>query len=265
MIDDAEYVEVEGPIDASGFIGYVHVSRVPWQAFALLPGTRARTLSADRDTVRAAYFVALPAGYSRSAAAIAVDASVDLIVVSGALDFGGQRLGPNDFAFVPTATAVPAMRTAAGAELLLFADPPPVGSAAVKLQQASGVTITRFDARAWREASIARAAGLELALEVQTLKQDPATTARTWYVRQAAGGIVPWERHSVVEEGFLIAGEYRLAERLPGRTLIGDYRPGGYFRRPPGIVHSGPRSGTRTGATWLLRTPAALDVAFMSD
>jgi hypothetical protein len=47
--------------------------------------------------------------------------------------------------------------------------------------------------------------------------------------------------------------------------VSGDYQPGGYFRRPAGVLHSGPASGTAAGAIWLQRAPAALDVTFVTD
>jgi len=73
---------------------------------------------------------------------------------------------------------------------------------------------------------------------------------------------VPWESHSVVEEGYLLEGDYRLSECLPEGRKDGDYLPGGYFRRPADWIHSGPDSGTDGGAIWLMRSPGALDATF---
>jgi quercetin dioxygenase-like cupin family protein len=93
------------------------------------------------------------------------------------------------------------------------------------------------------------------------LKKDPFTSARTWYVRLGPGMRMPWEVHSMVEEGYVMQGRYTLAECLPARTVIGDYREGGYFWRPGGIPHSGPESGPDGAVMWLQRSPVALDVA----
>jgi hypothetical protein len=90
----------------------------------------------------------------------------------------------------------------------------------------------------------------------------PANTARTWFVKLDGGMTVPWEVHSMVEEGCVMEGEYRLAECLPARTVIGDYRTGGSCRRPGGVPHSGPASGPISDTVWLQRSPIALDVVF---
>lgn len=83
--------------------------------------------------------------------------------------------------------------------------------------------------------------------------------------RIAPGTKVPWERHSTTEEGFLLEGDYRLSECLRTGSMTGDYSPGGYFHRPGGILHSGPESGTRTGAVWLMRSPGTLDLQFYTE
>ncbi|HSN70083.1 MAG TPA: hypothetical protein VLT59_01180 [Steroidobacteraceae bacterium] len=263
MAENIEYQTVAGPVIESGFVGYVRSAQVPDDPSDLLPRTRCRLLSADREQGRAAMRLDLPAGYQRAAGPIATG-SIDLVVLAGSLAFGTELLGPRDFAFVPSGCVAPEIGSAGGATVLLFVDPPPPAER-IAAQQALGAFVTRYHEDAWSEPSLVRNAGLELDLAIQMLKADPATTARTWYVRQGAGGKVPWERHSVVEEGFLMSGDYRLAERLPARAVIGDYEPGGYFRRPPGVLHSGPESGTATGAIWLQRSPAALDVEFFSD
>jgi hypothetical protein len=259
------YENVAAPVREAGFVGYVATDGLDDRPCELLAGTRWRLLSGDRSSGQLAAVIDLPAGYARSAGRLGIAGSLDLVVLDGLFDFGAERLGPRDFAFVPAGLALPDLHSSEGTRILMFVDPPPDSDARIAAQAALGAFVTRYDDHGWQEASLVRSAGLELDLAVQMLKTDPATTARTWYVRQGAGGKVPWERHSVVEEGYLIAGEYRLAERLPDRTVIGDYAPGGYFRRPSGVLHSGPASGTETGAIWLQRSPAALDVTFVTD
>ena len=112
---------------------------------------------------------------------------------------------------------------------------------------------------------MSQAAGVNVPLEVKHLKKDPWTGARTWLVRLKGGVKVPWERHSVPEEGYLLEGDYRLAECLPDGAFVGGYQPGGYFYRPGGLLHGGPESGTRRGAVWLMRSPATLDVQFYTE
>ncbi|NJO12559.1 MAG: hypothetical protein HC872_02835, partial [Gammaproteobacteria bacterium] len=101
---------------------------------------------------------------------------------------------------------------------------------------------TRFAAVPWTRSTLVGSAGADLPLQLKFLKRDEHSGARTWYVQLPAGIEIPWERHSVGEEGFLIEGDYFLNECLDSGTLSGAYRPGGYFRRAPGIAHSGPGS-----------------------
>jgi hypothetical protein len=263
MPSDFAYEEIDHPLHEAQFEGYVQTVSVRARPSELFPGAAARTLSADPAIGRSVLLLEVGAGFARAPAPLGVSASLDLVVLEGTIDFASDRLVARDFAFVPPGVVLPPLASTAGAQFLVFVDPPFDNSHAVEAQRARGPYVTRYDDQRWRAATLVRDAGLELDLQVQLLKQDPVTGARTWYVRQGVGGKVPWERHSVVEEGFLIAGEYRLAERLPGRTVIGNYAPGGYFRRPPGVLHSGPLSGTRTGAIWLQRAPAALDVTFV--
>jgi hypothetical protein len=253
--------EVKGPVLEAGFVGYLQADAMPAEPSPVFPGALASTLSADPATGRAAYRVQFPAGFRFDREDRALQ-SLEVFVISGELSFGLDRLRRYDFGFVPPDVQWPRLASSQGAEALVFLDPPAADPKAVWQQGAQGSYVTHFDEALWKEATVARDAGHALDLKVQDLKKDPFTTARTWLVRGGASLKVPWERHSVVEEGYLLEGDYRLPECLPGRTVIGDYSPGGYFRRPPNIVHSGPESGTKTVAVWLMRSPAALDVIF---
>ena len=150
----------------------------------------------------------------------------------------------------PSLTAVVASR------MLVFTDLVGPGSGLSETFVASARALD------WRPGTVAAEAGLPLDLSVKDLKRDPATGARTWLVKIGPGVEVPWESHSVVEEGYLLEGDYRLSECLPEGRQEGEYLPGGYFRRPANWIHSGPESGTDGGAVWLMRSPAALDVTF---
>jgi hypothetical protein len=165
-----------------------------------------------------------------------------------------QEAGPDGQAFVGyvDSTALPQVG---------FERWPGVEVQQLSADPASGRFVTRFDPARWQPASLARAAGATIDLRVMHLKKDPFTTARTWYVRLGAGMKMPWEVHSMVEEGFLIEGAYQLAECLPTRTVLGRYAAGGYFWRPGGIPHSGPESGPEGAVIWLQRSPVALDVS----
>jgi hypothetical protein len=253
--------EVSGPVREAGFVGFVQAEDLPAAPMAALAGALARTISSDAATGRAAYEVDFPAGF-RFERGPGVPQSFELFVLRGQLYFGSDVLQRYDFAFVPPGTDWPRLESSTGARALVFLDPASADMRVVEEQRKQGSYVAHFDEARWKDATVARDAGHALDLKVQDLKKDPFTTARTWLVRGGASLKVPWERHSVVEEGYLLEGDYRLPECLPGHVVIGNYTPGGYFRRPPDIVHSGPESGTKTIAVWLMRSPAALDVIF---
>jgi hypothetical protein len=258
------YETVTAPVhDPGGFVGYVQEQKLESVPVSALPGARGKLLSRDDRSGRMAWLVAFPAGYRAAFEAGRFVQSVEFVVLEGGLEFGTESLRARDFAFVPPRGSIPPLSSGQGGRVLVYFDPPAPDAAAAEQQRAHGSYVTRHDESRWLPASVARGAGLEIDLKVQHLKKDPYTTARTWYVKLSGGMSVPWERHSVVEEGYLIEGDFRMAECLPGRTVFGEYTTGGYFWRPPGIPHSGPDSGTRTGALWLQRAPATLDVEFL--
>jgi hypothetical protein len=255
---------VEGPLreagpDGTAFVGYVDSSTLPSRSFERWPGVSARTLGEDTATGRLALRAELPPGWRLDRPPV-VAQSLEMVVLDGGLRFGEEVLARRDFAFVPPAAQAPALASPDGASVLLFFDPPSPDAAAVARQRQRGPYVTRFDAARWQPASLARSAGATIDLRVMHLKKDPFTTARTWYVRLGPGMRMPWEVHSMVEEGYVMEGGYTLAECLPTRTVIGSYRKDGYFWRPGGIPHSGPESGPDGAVIWLQRSPVALDV-----
>jgi len=186
--------------------------------------------------------------------------TLELVVLEGELTWGGIVLGVHDYAYLPAGAPVPKLVAGPqGADFLLFLD----------LPQGTDGDVARVlatDSIPWRPGVVAQQdTGQVLDLEVKDLLWVESTGQRTWLVRAGADLQVPWEVHEGVEEGYLLEGDYRLGECLPGDAtpVTGDYEPGGYFYRPGGIVHSGPDSGSRGGALWLLRTPTRLTVDFV--
>ena len=245
----------------TGFVGYVDSAAVAATPFEAWPGARARLLSADPAAGRVSWRVEVPAGWQLRRGA-RLPQSREIVMLEGTLKFGDDLLQRWDFAFVPPRARLPGLESSQGATLLLFQDPPAADRAAVERQRRRGSYVTRFDPARWQPAALARAAGATADLRVMHLKKDPFTTARTWYVKLDGGMTVPWEVHSMPEEGFVMTGRYRLAECLPSRTVTGEYSTGGYFWRPGGIPHSGPTSGPVENTVWLQRSPVALDVVF---
>lgn len=255
--------EVSGPIREPGFDGFIDVSRLDETTRPEFDAARVRVLSEDSRTGRGAYQLALPAGYAMRAFGVG-RRSIEIFVLSGELRIGSDSLQRYDLARFPAGSGEPALASKDGAVALMFLDPPPNDAGVMQRQLERGPLVTRFDATKWRPGVAAQAAGIKLALEVQDLWLDADSGARTWLLRAGGDLAVPWERHSVIEEGYLLEGDYRLAECLDSGKVIGEYRAGGYFRRAAGIVHSGPDSGTAEGVLWLMRTPAALDVIVAS-
>jgi quercetin dioxygenase-like cupin family protein len=260
---------VAGPLrergpDGQTFVGYQPQHALPAQSLERWPGVLARRLSEDAASGRLAVHLEFPPGW-RLAAPPATAQSVEIVVLAGRLEFGAEALGHHDFAFAPPGSAIPALSTTTGAQALVFFDPPSPDATAVARQRERGAYVTRYDPSRWQPATLAKDAGATADLRVMHLKKDPFTTARTWYVKLGRGMALPWEVHSMVEEGYVMEGHYTLAECLPGRTVIGDYAPGGYFWRPGGIPHGGPESGPREAVTWLQRSTVALDVTFYGD
>lgn len=237
------------------FTGFVQAQTAPDEPWSGFPGVVAKRLSADEFDGRRALHLELPLGWRWSG--MTNDAfSREWFVLEGRLTAGGQTLRAGDLLYVAPGAAPPDMTAVLAARALLFIDPAVAGAGL----QATFVSSAR--ALPWRAGTVARDAGVPLDLSVKDLKEDPVTGARTWLVKIGPGVQVPWESHSVVEEGYLLEGDYRLSECLPEGRRDGNYLPGGYFRRPAGWIHSGPDSGTEEGAVWLMRSPGKLDVTF---
>jgi hypothetical protein len=253
--------KVDQSVNEAGFVGYVHHQTLAYEAFDQWPGVKVKRLSEDSQTGRFAVYAKFPAGLKIIQPQIS-EQSVDLVMLAGELEFGQSTLGKYDFAFLPPGTEPPHLVSSEGAEALVFFDPPVDDPLLVARQRERGSYVTKFDPENWQTAMLAKSAGATADLKIMHLKQDPDTTARSWYVKLDGSMTVPWEVHSMAEEGFLMEGGYMLAECLPERTVIGEYHQGGYFWRPGGIPHSGPDSGPRESVIWLQRSPVALDVVF---
>ena len=186
--------------------------------------------------------------------------SMELVVLKGELLWDDVLLATHDYGYLPTAAPAPRLASGPqGASALIFLDPPAASDG-------EAARILHTDQLDWRPGVVSqRDTGLALKLEVLDLLWVESTGQRTWLLRAGPDLKVPWEVHQGVEEGFLLQGDYRMGECLPGdeEPTTGDYAPGGYFYRPGGIVHSGPESGSTNGALWLLRTPTRLTVEFV--
>ena len=183
-------------------------------------------------------------------------ATTQVYLLRGSATIGGRALAAGDLLHAPPGAALGRVELAAQSELLLFREPPSRPS------RGAAVTVVSGGSVEWSIGTVARDAGAPAPLMIKRLWTDPASGARLHLVKVAPGVGVPWEVHPVAEEGYLLDGDFHLAECLPDGRRDFDYAPGGYFYRPAGLIHSGPPSTTRNGATWLIRTPATLSAVF---
>ena len=186
--------------------------------------------------------------------------TIELLVLDGELLWSGRTLRYLDYGYWPQKEGALSWRSGKqGATLLLFLDPP-------RDRDSPKGRIQRNSDKDWLPATVAlRDAGIALALETKELLYDSISGQRTWLLRVDPDFSIPWEVHTSAEEGFLIAGDFRVGECLPEGPVVGGYLPGGYFYRPAGRVHSGPSSGSDQGALWVLRTPTELTVEFLDS
>ena len=180
----------------------------------------------------------------------------EFYLVAGSAKVAGRMLGPGDYLRVGQGGSLGAIEAQSGTKLLMFRNPPGDDSPDPEPVYVHGDDVP------WMVGTVARDAGAKAPLMIRRLYTDPRTGARTHLVRLSAGVSVPWEIHSTAEEGYLLEGDYHLAECLPDGRRDYDYAEGGYFYRPASLIHSGPESTSKNGATWLIRTPRTLDAVF---
>lgn len=185
--------------------------------------------------------------------------TLEIVVLEGGLQWAGETLARLDYLQWPAGHASQDFASTDPSRLLVFIDPPAESDS-------EEPRVVRTQPADWGGSSVSkRDTGVELKLEIRSLFKDDETGRWTWLLRAGPDLVLPWEVHRTVEEVYLIEGDYQLYECLPtGKTRF-DYRPGGYFHRPAGIVHGGPDSGSPGDILMLLRTPTELTVEFRPD
>ena len=225
---------------------------------------RGKVLSRNADTGRLALELQLPAGFRDHGERRLGARSFEVVVLDGQLQLGKELLGPRDFGYTPAGLMRPKLTSRTGARLLAFFDPAPADPAIRTRLRDIGGYVTRYAESRWNPGSLSQSAGFDLKLEIQHLKKDPLSGARTWLVRLAPPVTMPFEVHSVAEEAYVLAGRFSQPECMPDGMRNGIYEANSYFYRPGGIPHSGPGAGPIEPTTFLMRSPANLDVTFYS-
>lgn len=227
-------------------IEFIQAQHLPWAASPVAdirPGAEARVLSRDEETGACSLLLRYPGGWQQPPGQV-LAADEEFLILDGALEENGTPYGPFGYAHLPAGHVRGALSAPRGAVAVAFfsaaprladaATPPPdparlvIGLDGLRLPY-TGNFHPEFPPGAGR----------------RMLYEDPATREQTWLLGTLG---LRWaeraERHPVVEEMFLIAGEVH--------GNLGVMRPGAYFWRPPGIPH-GPY-GSLTGNIYLFRT-----------
>lgn len=226
-------------------IEFVQCQALPWQDRPLAdlrPGTQARVLSEDGETGACSLLVRYPPGWSRETDGF-LNADEEFLVLDGDLTVGQHDYGYLGYGHLPAGLPRRKVATRAGAVVLTFF------SAEPKLKQGTvecdrsrlveGIDAFAVPYTGNFHPEFPPGAGRKILFE------DPDTGDQSWLLGTLG---LRWadraERHPVVEEMFLIAGEVH--------GNLGVMRPGAYFWRPPNIAH-GPY-GSLTGNIYFFRT-----------
>lgn len=220
-----------------------------------LPGTRAKGLGGDPRTGRFSALLLLPEQWRWNTGA-APGKSVEIFVLQGEIILGDLSLRPGNYAYLPPGSTGLSMSTQQGAQLLYF-----LNDADSRAVIQTPLFMSR-DVVPWQPLSDD---AFDAGLQVKELRDDPGSGARTYLLKVEPGATLPWQKSSVVTEGFLLSGNYRHSECLNGKTITGEYAPGGYFQRPAGVVNGGPLAGSSEGAVWFMRTLSSADVSVVDE
>lgn len=212
---------------------------------ATLPGVRALQYRRDMRTGTAGHRIDIPADWKGSTGG-APGKALEVFVLAGEIRFSEFPLRAGGYAYVPPGSMGFRLESDNGARILYFLDDVPDSSVI------RAPLILESELVPWRE--------LSPGLYVKPLREDPGSGARTWLTRIEPGVAIPWQSSSVPREGYLVSGEQQYSECFDGAAATGVYEAGGYFLRPPDVIHGGPETRAISDATWFLREPAKADV-----
>lgn len=233
---------------ARPFIEFIQQQVLPWQQ-GLYGGARpevsVRVLSLDEETGASSVLLHYPPGWSRDEVEH-VTADEELFVLDGELEIAGQRYPQYAYAHLPAGYVRASQAAPTGATVLCFfsGEPRSVSGAPEdggcdERRLVEYVHALDGDWGGNFHPQFPPGAGRKF------LRRDPLDGEETWLLgtMPLRNGRRP-EKHPVVEEMYLLAGE------LVGH--VGLMRPGAYFWRPPEEWH-GP-FGSLTGNLMLFRT-----------
>lgn len=224
---------------------FVKTDELATTFLATLPGVRAAIYRSDIRTGAAGHRIDIPPDWTGSTGG-APGKALEVFVLAGEVRLSEFPLRAGGYAYVPPGSMGFRLESDHGARILYFLDDVPESSVIRSpLILDSGLT-------PWRE--------LSPGLYIKILREDPGSGATTWLQRVEPGVSLPWQSSTALREGYLVAGEYQHSECFDGRGETGVYEAGGYFRRPPEIIHGGPDARALSDAIWFFREPRRAEI-----
>ena len=206
-------------------------------SIATMPGVRVVPLLGDAEESNFGSLIDIPPGWTGTIGGTS-DTFVELFVLSGELLLSEINLESGGYAYLPAGNLDYGLRTSAGATVLYFHDE----SDSKAFPRPPIINERTYD---WHYAIDG--------VSVVLLRHDTGNGSRTWLRKITQGTSEPWESSSATREGYLISGEYTTSECVAGKAVTGRYRPGGYFRRPPGALSGGPQANAVSESVWFFR------------
>ncbi len=205
---------------------------------ATLPGVRAKRYAEDYATQTGRYRIDVPADWSGTSGGMP-QAALEIFVLEGELEVGDMKLIPGGYAYLPSGSLGFRLRSNSGARMLFFMSTESPSAVIRSPLILDGVEST------WQP--------MAPGLSSRVLRFDPGSGARTWLLRTTAEAVPEWETSSVAREGYLVSGAHTMSECQNGEARTGEYRPGGYFLRPPNTIYGGGDTAVAGESVWFLR------------
>ena len=222
---------------------FIQVGELNDVFMASLPGVRAKQLAGDPQTRRTSNRVDLPRDWTGTTGGVP-GRSLEIFVLQGEIEVADIKLSRGGYMYFPAGSLGFNLAAKEGAQIMYF-----VNDVDPEAMIRSPIIIDS-DVLEW-------AGGAAPGVETKELRSDPGNGSRTWLMRVATGANLPWETSSVIREGYLVSGNQQYSECVNGKVETWIYSPGGYFLRPPNILHGGPEAVAYMDAIWLLRESEA--------
>lgn len=248
-----------------GFVSLPNPQDVPFVPLPIqgLPdGVRVKILSLDASSGACTLLVEMSRNLSRLEKGF-YTSDLEIFVLDGELKIGEKVLTSRCYGFIPAGMAYAPVETREGCTALFFFDRSPDFTVSDKSKPKAKVETyigcKSYYEEGWDVGNVRDDFKSSPPLFLKVLRQDEETGARTWITGVIGGHPrYAWQVHPMWREGFLLEGEYTIAECLQQGKQVVTYQPDGYFFRPANIPHVGPESGPNGYAIWLFRSPNML-------